>query len=263
MRIPNENAEAFIQILASALTRTLGEDLVAIYLYGSYVSGGYDPGVSDLDLIAVTRIKADDLDLAKIGAMHDGLVAAHPEWDDRVEVVYISEQAVRQFRTSTERLAVISPGEPLHLRTERPVEWLQNFYLARTTGRVLFGPPPDTLIPTIAWSEFVDASRRYARQLAAQDLDGARADLLAYSVLTLCRIEHAVEADSPATKEAAAIEAKERHPEFAWIIDEALRCRLARGSTGFDDDRSRSAATEFVRRVVEHLGLTHGETLPG
>ena len=112
----------------------LGEGLVGIYVYGSYVSGGFDPGVSDLDLVAVTSGEVDGIDLPGLDLMHSDFVSRHPEWSDRIEVVYVGLAALRSFRTSSGPLAVISPGEPFHLRDERVVEWLQNWYLIRETG---------------------------------------------------------------------------------------------------------------------------------
>ena len=37
------------------LRSTFGTELVGAYLYGSAVMGGFDPGLSDLDLVVVTE----------------------------------------------------------------------------------------------------------------------------------------------------------------------------------------------------------------
>ncbi len=157
-----------LETLVSRIHAALGDDLVGIYLYGSYVSGGFDPGVSDVDLVVVTAREADQIDLAGLGRVHDDVVSLHPDWSDRLEVVYIGRAALRSFRTSTARLAVISPGEPFHLRDDRVVEWLQNWYLIREAGRTLFGPPAGTLVPPISMAEFVAAAARYADQISRQ-----------------------------------------------------------------------------------------------
>jgi hypothetical protein len=36
----------------------------------------------------------------------------------------------------------ISPGEPIH-RIQAGMDWLVNWYLVRTGGVTLLGPPPD------------------------------------------------------------------------------------------------------------------------
>jgi predicted nucleotidyltransferase len=156
--------------LVESVRDVLGEDLLGMYLYGSYVSGGFDPGVSDLDLVVVTSQEPEEFDLDALGRVHGAFVSANPDWTDRLEIVYISQAALASFRTSDARLAVISPGEPFHLRDDRVVEWLQNWYLIRETGVVLFGPPAASLVPPISMAEFVAAAARYADQISTTPL---------------------------------------------------------------------------------------------
>ena len=111
---------ALLRELAADIGGAVGPDLVGLYVTGSYVAGGFDPAVSDLDLIAVTRDDAADLDLGRIRAMHAAFVGRHPEWSDRIEVVYIGADAVASFRSSHGSIAVISPGEPSTCDPSRP-----------------------------------------------------------------------------------------------------------------------------------------------
>jgi predicted nucleotidyltransferase len=250
-----EDVPTLLGDLASELSSTLRRDLLAAYLYGSYLTGGYDAGVSDVDLIAVTRTEADRLDLEALERMHDGVVDRHPEWADRVEIVYVGERTLREFRTSTGRLAVISPGEPLHIRSEHAAEWVQNWYLARETGRALSGPPPSALIPPVSWSEFVAASRRYAGELARSSFDAFGPGSLAYAVLTMCRLERTIEVGDSVSKQTAAAWARRRHPESAQVIEAALECRFSHGTTGLSDQTTRSEAISLVRRIGLELGV--------
>ena len=247
---------ALLEELAGDLREVLGRDLLALYVYGSFVSGGFDTGVSDLDLIAVTGTDAADLDLDALDAMHASFADRHPAWVDRIEVVYVGREALRSFRTSSGRLAVISPGEPFHLRTEAPVEWVQNWYLARETGVTLYGEPPTGVIPRVEWVEFVAAARRYAGQLAGKDLTRLSPGGLAYTVLTMCRAEETVIGGRHTSKQQAAAAAKARHPEAAATIEEALRGRLARGGTGFVDAAARSAAFSLIREIAASIVAT-------
>jgi hypothetical protein len=212
------SVQSLLEELVSDLQDALGDDLIGTYLYGSYVSGGFDPGVSDLDLVTVTSRDADQLDLA--GLERRG------------------------------RLAVISPGEPFHLRDDPVVAWVQNWYLVRETGFALFGPPATSVVPSVSWPEFVDASRRYAAEIAAKDLDDVSPGYLAYSLLTLCRARRTVETGMDGSKQEAAAWARERDPDRAWLIDAALRCRHSGGTVGFDDPVTRSAAIAFLREFA-------------
>ena len=244
---------ALLDELVADIRSALGDDLVAIYLFGSYVAGDFEPGVSDLDLVAVSTRQLHEPDLITLDRTHRSFADRHPDWSDRIEVVYISVDALRSFRTSRGRLAVISPGEPFHLRDERPADWIQNWYLVRETGVALLGPVATQLIPPIAWPEFVAASRRYAREIAARSLDDVSPGQLAYNVLTICRALRAVETDTLSSKREAADWVRERDPDQAWLIDAALRCRLSGGMIGFDDPGSRSEAVEFIRQVADRI----------
>jgi predicted nucleotidyltransferase len=248
--------DELLDTLVSGIQAALGDDLVGVYLYGSYVSGGFDPGVSDLDLVAVTAREADQIDRAALERVHDEFVSQNPEWSERLEVVYVGRAALRSFRTSDSRLAVISPGEPFHLREDPVVEWLQNWYLIREAGVVLFGPPAASLVPPISLSEFVAAAARYAQQISRQSLVGATPGARAYAVLTICRALRTVETRTHGSKQEGADWARERMPEWAWLIDAALRCRLTRGTIGFNDERSRAGADEFIALVAARIDET-------
>ena len=47
------NTPDVLDAVSDAIVDTVGPTLVGLYLYGSLVSGGFDPRVSDIDLIAV------------------------------------------------------------------------------------------------------------------------------------------------------------------------------------------------------------------
>src|SRR5439155_21095536 len=72
-----------LEPLVTDIRGRLGEDLVGLYLYGSAVTGGFDPGVSDVDLMAVTAREVENLDMAGLEAMHRDLLRHHPDWKDR------------------------------------------------------------------------------------------------------------------------------------------------------------------------------------
>ena len=249
--------DTLLKGLVASVRAVLGDDLVGVYLYGSYVSGGFDPGVSDLDLVTVTSREPEELDLEGLGRVHDAFVSENPDWSDRLEIVYISRIALGSFLTSAARLAVISPGERFHLRDDRVVEWLQNWYLIRGTGVVLYGPPAASLVPPISMAEFVAAAARYADQISRQSLHEATPGARAYAVVTISRALRTVETHAHASKHEGAAWAREQMPEWAWLIDEALRCRLSNGTLGFDSERTRAGAEEFIARVAARIERAH------
>ncbi len=245
--------QALLERLAADIRAVLGGDLVGLYLYGSSVSGGFDPGVSDLDLVAVTADGIEGIDLVGLGRMHRDFVRRNPEWRERIEVVYVGRAALWSFRTSPGPLAVISPGEPFHVREERVVAWLQNWYLVRETGITLYGPSAATLVPPIVWTEFVAGTVRYAKELRDRDFEEASPGALAYAVLAVCRALRTVRTQTHGSKQEAAAWTRERMPDWAWLIDAALGCRLSRGASGFDDVRTRAAGMRFIRLLGDEI----------
>lgn len=241
-----------IKELVAHIRAALGSEAIGVYLYGSAVSGGFDPGVSDLDLVVVTGIEVEAIDLARLERMHAEFVERHPDWDDRIEVVYVGQATLRSFRTSAGSLAVISPGEPLHI-TGPVVDWDQNWYLVRETGVTLYGVSADAVIPPISQPEYVAAVARYAAWLGSQSDDELSPGSLAYAALSLCRALRTVQTRRPCSKQEGATWAKKRMPEWAGLIDTALVCRLARATIGFDDEPTRLAAQSFIRYLADQI----------
>lgn len=242
-----------VAALALEIHGALGDDLVGLYVYGSSVSGGFDPGVSDIDLIAVTSPEVDALDIAGLGRMQHAFVRRYPEWSDRLEIVYIGRATLQTFRTSRGSLAIISPGEPFHVRDERVAEWLQNWYLVRETGICLYGAHAAAIVPPIAWTEFVAATVRYAHELRNRSRLGVSGGVLAHTILTMCRALRTVQTQTHGSKQDSAAWTRERMPEWAPLIDAALKCRLSRGAIGFEDEPSCAAAETFIASLADEI----------
>jgi hypothetical protein len=126
----------------------LGDNLLALYLYGSATTGGFNPDLSDVDLLAVTKVDIDQATAAALERMHDDLAASHPTWHDRIEVQYVSAAALADFRRRESWIGAISPGEPFHLK-EAGGDWVQNWFDVQQNGVALLGPP-GTFIPHIS-----------------------------------------------------------------------------------------------------------------
>jgi predicted nucleotidyltransferase len=258
MKTHDPATQPVIDALAEEIKAALGDQLVGLYLYGSYVRGGFDPDVSDLDVLAVTTREAGELDLAGLGRMHGDFVRRQPEWNDRLDIIYIGRSTLNEFRTNAGSLAVISPGEPFHL-TGDVADWLMNWFHVLESGVTLHGPEPAAVIPPITWDEFASAVARYVDWFRSETAAGRGAGYRAYAVLSTCRALFAVRNGRPASKQEAAAWAREQMPEWAWLIDTALRSRVARGQ-GFDDERTIAAANEFIALAAKELADTERRT---
>jgi predicted nucleotidyltransferase len=244
---------ALLEALVSGIKGVLGDDLVAVWLFGSSVTGGFDLEVSDIDHVAVTSPGIEAVDLPGLEQMHQRLVERYPDWEDRIEVVYVSRGALESFRTRVGGLAVVSLGEPFHVRDDRLSDWLQTWYLVRETGVSLYGPGPAAIVPPIAKAEFVAAIARYSEELRQRSRADETGGAVAYAVLTMCRALQTVEQGTTGSKQEAATWVRGRLPEWAWLIDAAFECRQSRGTIGFEDAGSRASAETFIELVADEI----------
>jgi aminoglycoside adenylyltransferase-like protein/nucleotidyltransferase-like protein len=236
--------------IASGLRETLGDELVGLYLTGSAVTGDFEPGVSDLDLVVVLGRDPAELDLDGLSAVYAKVATAHGDWVDRIEAVHVGRATLAAFRSSRSRLAVISPGEPFHQRPEPASEWIQNWWQLRELGVPIIGPPTDELVPRVTWTEFRAATRRYLAEVARRDFGTGPGGSVAYAVLTACRGCATLATGVPVSKPSGAAWAIATRPADADVVRAALECRRSRGRAGFEDHASRQLAAAFVRDLV-------------
>lgn len=210
--------------IRAGIQTLFGPRLLGLYLFGSLVLGGFNRRASDLDLLAVLDGEPSLHDLGGLDRLHHDLAHRHPDWDDRIEVAYVSAAGVQSFKERPSQIAIISPGEPLHL-TEAGRDWLTNWYLVRLSNAPLFGPPPSNLIAPVTTAEYVEEVRAYACALASRtDWHGKR-QAEVYAILTMCRALLTVRTGEHVSKEGAADWAEAALPVWAAVIKEAVQWR--------------------------------------
>ena len=131
--------------LTSRQREILGEKLIGIYLYGSLVTGDFDPKISDIDLLCALSSDITEQEFEKLKMMHEDFVKIHKKWNDRIEVQYLSVEGLKTFKTQKSKMADISPGEPFHV-IDAGKDWMVNWWVVQEKGLALFGPPPQTII---------------------------------------------------------------------------------------------------------------------
>lgn len=194
--------------------------LKGLYLFGSLVGGDFNPRTSDIDLVAIVEGVISTEELACLKAVHRAFSETHTEWDNRIEVAYVSVDGMRHFKTKTNRIARISPGEPLHYR-DMDIEWLMDWYMVQEQGMVVFGPEPKDYIPHISQEEFVQ-SLKNALPSFAEAAQGARwIGYQAYIVMAFCRNLYAIKYGNQVSKYEGARWAAKEYPEWSEFITEA------------------------------------------
>ena len=229
--------------LTAAIRAALGENLLGLYLWGSYVVGDFDPRVSDLDLIALFTTDATEPEFEALRTMHDALATKYPAWAGRIEVAYATVATLDQPEAGGE-IVRISPGEALN-RRHSDERWQIDWYGARERGTALFGPPLTALLAPISRAQFVASVRANIAGHGdwLDHLHGRSGQ--AYAILLMCRALRATLHGDQLSKPAAGRWAQSELPEWAGLIERAIAWRETA------EQEPRTPVNDETRRFVE------------
>jgi predicted nucleotidyltransferase len=239
-----------LESLLAQMRDSLGEKLVGLYLYGSLVAGDYDDDTSDIDLLAATADGINEAEFSALKKMQDDFVALRPKWQDRLEIAYLSLRALKTFKTQESPIAIISPGEPFHIK-EAGKDWLVNWYVVREKGVTLFGPPPTTVIEPITKEEFIEVVKDHLVWWREWINEMHTRGSQAYAILTMCRALYTVKNGEQLSKPQAALWAQQELPEWASTISNALLWRKISREENIDVDHE--ATMPETRRFVSYM----------
>ncbi|MYU55307.1 DUF4111 domain-containing protein [Streptomyces sp. SID7805] len=215
--------------LLHEIRSVLGDRLVGLYLYGSAVSGDYDEGVSDIDLLAAV---ADDLGpgtLSSLDAGHRRFWAGHPDFLDRLDILYLPAASLSRELSAVDEppvLATVSPGSPF--RTGPAAQgWILNRRLVHDTGITLHGRPVESAVAGVPAGLVREAVARDVLSLRTGASRVTHRGGHAYVVLTACRALLTLTTARQASKAEAARRVRARWPRFRPVIDAAQEWRLS------------------------------------
>jgi predicted nucleotidyltransferase len=249
---PSAETNALPDELLARMKAALGPSLLGLYLYGSMVAGDFDDDISDIDLLAVTAADIADDEFSALDQMHSTFVHEHPARNDRLDIVYISEAALRDFGSRPCNIAIISPGEPFHAIKADP-GWLMNWYAVQERGRALHGPLPNTFIKPISKEEFIQVVRAQARSWSTWIHNAHTRKSQAYAILTMCRALYTWTHGEQVSKHRAAAWAQEVLPEWSALIEDALRWRTAWRDDGVDHAATFADTLRFVQFAIRQI----------
>ena len=249
MRIEGTSVGRLLTRLVDGQMQALGHDLVGSYLFGSVATDDFEPAVSDVDTVAILRSDLTAAQFAALERLHRDIIDASPRWEDRVEVVYLSSEALATFRTASSAAARISPGEPFHA-IEVDHRWLIDWFQLREVGIALYGPPAASLVPVISYEEYVEAVREHILAWPEWGDGFATQGSQAYAILTMCRGLRTLRTGEHISKRNAARWAGEMLPEYADLIQDAVVWRERSRSGSLIDG---TATRESTRRFVIHV----------
>lgn len=248
--------------LLSKTQKILGDKLVGFYLYGSLVWGDFDYGISDIDLLAALKTDIDDKELIDLKKMHVDFANKYKEWDNRIETQYFSTAGLKTFKSKANKMANISPGEPLHI-IEAGKQWLTNWYFVQDYGVSLFGPDPKTIIDHISKEEFIQAVKDHALEWREyiKNAEHSR-KYQAYAILTLCRALYTLNTGEQASKHKAATWAQKTLPQWAMLIQNALAWRQDWRNEQVNPTATFPQTKRFVEFIINQITQQETKTNP-
>ena len=246
--------EHILDLLIDGLKPILQEQLIGIYLYGSLVTGDFDPSISDIDLVVVLTDELDDRTFAELNQLHTGVVNRHPDWHDRLELAYISQSGLKTFRSQTSTIGIISPGEPFHC-LDAGCDWLISWYALREDGVALAGPPVESLIDPISLNEYLQAVGEHISHYRYSVKKPQNKSALSYIVLTVARGVYTIYLGQPSSKVKAAAWAQMRFPLWSELIENSLMWRNNPQVDTLTVERIRPQVEAYVIDLLEWLAM--------
>ncbi len=237
-----------LQQLLDGVRAALGDQFVALYLYGSLASGDFDPATSDIDFVVVTEAALSPARIAGLEALHQRLWATGAHWAAHLEGSYIPRGALRRYDPAMPPVPQVNEGR-FYLGGHGS-DWVIQRHVIREGGAVLAGPPPAVLIDPVTPEELrraVAASLRdWWEPVALGDPAFLRRqDYQTFAVLTMCRALYALEHGAIVSKRAAARWAADAlAPRWRPLIAAAVAWR-----PGLALDRA-DEVTELIRYTL-------------
>jgi hypothetical protein len=217
-----DDLNAVLEDFLASVQEVLGEDLVGVYLQGSFALGDADEH-SDVDFIVVTREQVEGDQLAKLQAMHGRLYELESAWAQHLEGSYFPVGLLRQVDPRRTPIQFLDNGArelvPDNHCNTAVVRWT-----LREHGVVLAGPETASLIEPVSAADLADDVRFAGDEWAewlADHKPGRRGQ--GVLVLTLSRmLQTLAEGRVPTKREAGEWALRNLDPEWAPLVQHAL-----------------------------------------
>jgi aminoglycoside adenylyltransferase-like protein len=235
--------EDFVRALDAALVKMLGEAVIATYLHGSAVLGGFVHGRSDVDVLFIVDAPSDEEELREAARALSSVSANCPGRGVELSVVTADDAAhpaapwpfllhmTTDPADGNDRV-VVGGGDP---------DLVMHYAVCRARGLALRGGPPEAFIGEISRRDvltYLDRELAWAMQGNSE----------AYALLNACRAWHYVVTSEIVSKLDGARLAIERGGP-----DELIRSAVARQLGDQADRPPSTAAGAFVREIRERL----------
>lgn len=249
---PYKDINAFLQILLDNVRAVLGDRFTGMYLYGSLALGDFDPGRSDIDFLIVTRESLPDNFVSKIKNMHENLIKNGNEWAAKLEGAYIPLDALRKYSPTGPACPLVNKYEFLVACPES--HWVLNRHILYTSGIVITGPPPQSIIDPIQPEQLKEAVVILLRNNWTRFIyDANLFNGIGYQpfiTLTMCRALYTLKHGVVVSKTRSAVWAKSSlNSKWTKLIEQAIDWHYG------DEPGDTGKTQEFMRYIFKEAGL--------
>ena len=199
--------ELLLRLLVNA-KNILRDQFVGMYLYGSLSSGDFDPESSDIDFLFVTTDALSAETIAQLETIHQQTWATSDKRAGKLEGAYVPQDLIRRHDPNGIHCPTINEGK---FYLDRPgSDWIIQRHVVREYGVTIEGPDPRTLIDFVSPDEIREAVRGVLREWWFPMLENPAwlrensRGYHSYAILTMCRVLHALEHGTIASKPVAA-----------------------------------------------------------
>lgn len=247
-RVPRPEVAVFGEQVTEALARTLGSDLVGVYFVGSVALGGYVPGESDVDIVAISGSRLTEAQKHRVAS---AIVEVSSVCPARGVEFTLYRREITSSPPNGADFEVNANGGPRMLTvvhadaTAEPAFWyVLDRAIARRSGVVISGPPPQAV--------FVDVTRGTVLDAMYESIVWHRAHEKAtlYSVLNACREWRFAEEDVIGSKLDGAAWARTRWGDPS-VIDAAVALRRGEGDAALEGSAVDALLSAVATRLQE------------
>lgn len=243
--------------LTTGLQRVMGQELVALYLTGSFALDDADEG-SDVDFLAVTRAPLTQAQREAVQSLHHELFGLPSPWAQHLEGSYFPAALLRGPDALDTPIPYLDNGSRTLEDSDHDNSLVMR-WVTREHGLVLYGPPASELIgpvmPDALRTEIRDTLHRWGAALLA-DPDGLNNGWRQpYVALSMARMLHSLDTGAVHSKKAGVFWAGS-HLESRWkpLLERAWAkhsSQFLRSSESADPEDLR-LTQEFVRFALSH-----------
>lgn len=249
---PYPDVNEILGILLYHVKEIIQDQFVGMYLYGSLSSGDFNPQTSDIDFLVVTEDYLPEKTIRDLENMHKQTWATSIKRAGELEGSYIPKTLIR--RHDPHGLPCPTVNEGKFFVDRRGSDWIIQRHVVRECGVIVEGPDPKTLIDFVSPDEIREAVKGILHEWWFPMLDDPswlrdnENGYRAFAVITMCRVLHALETGTVASKPKAMQWARSKLGE-RWmpLID---RAALA----GHEDHEiSLNETLDFIRFIHEQV----------